>query len=72
MVVQENRFLESWEHGEALIPPEDIKSGGVTNEMVQRWERLQGLQVCGRMVGKGGRQGGGGGAAHAGRRAKHC
>lgn len=33
-------------YGVDMIPPEEVKSGGVTSEMARRWMLLQSLQVC--------------------------
>jgi len=42
--LQTRRFMEEWEKPRELIPPEDVKLGGVTTEMARRWFLLQNLQ----------------------------
>ncbi|GIL59677.1 hypothetical protein Vafri_14408 [Volvox africanus] len=42
--LQAARFMEDYYHPRHLIPPEDVKSGGVTSEMARRWKVLQELQ----------------------------
>ncbi|GLC77751.1 hypothetical protein PLESTB_000959100 [Pleodorina starrii] len=42
--LQAARFMEDYYHPRHLIPPEDVKSGGVTPEMARRWKVLQELQ----------------------------
>lgn len=37
--------MAEFHQGLYLIPPEDIATGGVTNEMARRWNVLQNLQV---------------------------
>lgn len=41
---QEQRFLTDYWHGVEMIPPEEVKVGGVTSEMARRWKLLQELQ----------------------------
>lgn len=43
--MQEKRFMDDYEHGVELIPPEQVVRGGVTGDMARRWKLLQALQV---------------------------
>ncbi|KAG2502128.1 hypothetical protein HYH03_000618 [Edaphochlamys debaryana] len=42
--LQASRFMDDYHHPRELIPPEDVKLGGVTSEMARRWKLLQELQ----------------------------
>ncbi|PNH03635.1 NAD-dependent malic enzyme 2, mitochondrial [Tetrabaena socialis] len=42
--LQAARFMEDYHNPRELIPPEDVKLGGVTTEMARRWKLLQELQ----------------------------
>eukprot|EP00877_Chromochloris_zofingiensis_P009541 jgi/Chrzof1/4840/Cz15g01060.t1_MME1[v5.2] len=44
MQLQEQRFMMDYLYGVDMIPPEEVKSGGVTSEMARRWMLLQSLQ----------------------------
>lgn len=46
--------MAEFHQGLYLIPPEDIATGGVTNEMARRWNVLQNLQVLPQLDVKGG------------------
>ena len=37
--------MSDYRHGVHMIAPEDVKTGGVTSDMVRQWKLLQGLQV---------------------------
>ncbi len=37
--------MSDYSHGVEMIPPEEIKSGGVTDQMAHQWKLLQQLQV---------------------------
>lgn len=44
--MQEERFMQGYRHGSDLVPPEEVAAdGSVTNEMAQKWQQLQQLQV---------------------------
>ncbi|KXZ45769.1 hypothetical protein GPECTOR_50g562 [Gonium pectorale] len=38
--LQAARFMEDYHHPVHLIPPEDVKLGGVTSEMARRWKAI--------------------------------
>ncbi|MEW5298947.1 MAG: hypothetical protein WDW36_002016 [Sanguina aurantia] len=44
MELQAGRFMEDYYSPREMIPPEDVKLGGVTTEMARRWMLLQQLQ----------------------------
>ncbi|KAF5838419.1 hypothetical protein DUNSADRAFT_2887 [Dunaliella salina] len=44
MDIQEKRVMDELRTPREMIPPEDVKLGGVTNEMARRWKALQELQ----------------------------
>ncbi|KAG2435604.1 hypothetical protein HYH02_011895 [Chlamydomonas schloesseri] len=44
MELQAARFMEDYYQPRELIPPEDVKLGGVTSAMARRWKLLQELQ----------------------------
>lgn len=41
---QEQRVMTDYWKGVETVPPEEVKSGGVTSEMARRWKLLQALQ----------------------------
>ena len=39
------RFMQDFTYGVEMVPPEEVKIGGVDDEMVRKWKLLQELQV---------------------------